>query len=192
MHRDTKRNELRSIPDWLIGLVIAIVVVVSVAVYLRSIGAGDDPAFEVDTTESRAGDESGSAGISFALWDGSEAVLADFDGPLVLNFWASWCPACVAELPDFEAVSNEVLEGVTFIGMNVLPDDREAADRMISQSGVDYQLARDEGGELYTSFGAIAMPTTVFIAEDGTVLEVHSGALFEQDLQDLLGELFGV
>ena len=51
MHRESKSNE-RRIPDWLIGLVIAIVVVVGVAIYLRSIGAGDDPAFEADTSES--------------------------------------------------------------------------------------------------------------------------------------------
>lgn len=76
MHRERTQRTPRGIPDWFIGLLIAIVIVVGVAIYLRSIGAGDDPAFESDTSES-------SSGVSFAL-AGSSSLLPDLRHPIVI------------------------------------------------------------------------------------------------------------
>ncbi len=176
-------------PDWLVGFLIALVVVTAGWFYLQSIGAGDDPVLGSGTS---SGASSAVPSSSFALFDGSPANLSDFEGPIVLNFWASWCPACIAELPDFETVSQSVGDGVTFLGMNVLPDDRASAEALIAETGVTYQLAEDDGGALYNQFGGIAMPTTVFIGANGEVLDVHSGTIFEEDLRDRIRELFGV
>lgn len=175
-------------PEWLIGLLLAIVLVTAGWFFLRAIGAGDDPVL---------GDGSNAEAVSdsdadFVLYDGSPASLDDYDGPIVVNFWASWCPACVVELPDFQAVSEQLGDSVTFIGVNVLPDDRAAAEALIAETGVGYQLAEDEGGALYAEFGGIAMPTTVFIGADGEVVNVHSGTLFEDDLRERISELFGI
>ena len=175
-------------PDWLVGFLIALVVVTAGWFYLQAIGTGDDPVLGSDTSGASVPVPSS----SFVLFDGSPADLSDFDGPIVLNFWASWCPACIAELPDFETVSQSLDDSVTFIGMNVLPDDRASAEALIAETGVTYQLAQDDGGALYNQFGGIAMPTTVFIGADGEVLDVHSGTIFEDDLRDRIRELFGV
>lgn len=186
-HR-VEKAESKPVPDWLIGLVLAVVLVTAGWFYLRSVGAGDDPVLGADTQP----EPGASPEAAFVLYDGTPASFDDFDGPLVVNFWASWCPACVVELPDFEAVSNELGDDVTFIGMNVLPDDRTAAEALIAETGVDYQLAEDDGGALYAEFGGIAMPTTVFIDADGNVVDVHSGTIFEQDLRDRISELFDI
>ncbi|HEY5652290.1 MAG TPA: TlpA disulfide reductase family protein [Acidimicrobiia bacterium] len=176
-------------PEWLIGLLIAVVVVTVGWFFLRSIGAGDDPVLGDDAPP---GESSESVDGDFLLYNGTPATFEDFEGPLVVNFWASWCPACIVELPDFQAVSAELGDSVTFIGMNVLPDDREAAEALIARTGVEYQLALDDGGALYAEFGGIAMPTTVFLDADGNVVDVHSGTLFEADLRERISELFGV
>lgn len=174
-------------PAWFIGFLLAIVVVAAGFWYLQSIGAGDNPVLgDGDTSSSET------SGFQFVLFDGTPATFDDFEGPLVVNFWASWCPACVAELPDFEAVSNQVEGEVTFVGMNLLPDDRASAEALIAQAGVDYQLAQDEDGAVYSGFGGIAMPTTVFINADGSIAQIHSGTLFEDDLRERITELFGV
>lgn len=185
-----RRNQTPSerTPEWLIGLLIAIVLVTLGWFFLRAAGAGDNPVLGEESQPEAVGERD----ADFVLYDGTPVVFEDFDGPLVVNFWASWCPACVVELPDFQAVSEEFADDVTFIGMNVLPDDRAAAEALIEQTGVTYQLAEDEGGALYTEFGGIAMPTTVFLDSDGNVVDVHSGTLFEADLRQRITELFGV
>lgn len=175
-------------PEWLIGLMVAVVLVTVGWLFLRSVGAGDNPVLADDT----AAEVEAAPDADFVLYDGTPARFDDFEGPVVVNFWASWCPACVVELPDFQAVSEEVSGEVTFIGMNVLPDDRAAAEALIDQTGVTYQLAEDDGGALYTEFGGIAMPTTVFLDAEGNVVDVHSGTLFEDDLRERISELFGV
>jgi cytochrome c biogenesis protein CcmG/thiol:disulfide interchange protein DsbE len=141
-------------------------------------------------TAARSGDPA--PDVSFQLFDGTQVALADFRGqPLVLNFWASWCPACVAEMPSFQAVHAAIGNEVVFLGLDV-QDTREAADAFVQQSGVDYLLGDDPDGAVLAAFDGIAMPTTVFIDEAGNVIGRHSGAIFEEDLRRLILEYLGV
>jgi len=125
--------------------------------------------------------------------DGTVGNVADFVGrPVVLNFWASWCPACVAEMPDFQRVHAELGDQVVFIGVNMQEVDQVAADALIEQTGVTYLLAEDPDGTIFRSFDGIAMPTSVFISAQGAVVDIHGGAIFTDDLltkirRDLLG-----
>lgn len=129
--------------------------------------------------------------LSFDLFDGTRASIDDFAGtPVVLNFWASWCPACVAEMPDFEKVHQEFGETVQFLGMDTQDTSRSAADDLVHSTGVSYLLASDPTGVIYREFGGIAMPTTVFIDASGNILDVHSGALFADDLAGRIDDLF--
>ena len=130
--------------------------------------------------------------VSFNLFDGTQATLADFRGqPVVLNFWASWCPACVAEMPSFQGVHEAVGSEVVFLGLDV-QDTRGAAEAFVQQSGVSYLLGEDPDGAILASFDGIAMPTTIFIDAAGNEVGRHSGAIFEDDLRQLIDELFGV
>lgn len=146
--------------------------------------------------DSAPSDREGTAGgidLHLAYLDGTTGSLADFGGrPVVLNFWASWCPACVAELPDFAEVHREFGDEVVFIGVNMQEVDPSAADALIDAAGVTYLLADDPDGAIFRRFGGIAMPTSVFITADGEVADVHGGAIFADDLtlkirRELLG-----
>ncbi|MEX2322650.1 MAG: TlpA disulfide reductase family protein [Acidimicrobiia bacterium] len=121
------------------------------------------------------------------FFDGATGDLADFAGtPVVINFWASWCPACIAELPDFAEVSRETAGDVVFLGFNVQEISLDGAMHLIEETGVDYRLVHDRDGALYREFGAIAMPATVFIDSDGLVVRVHNGVLFADDLRRII------
>lgn len=140
-----------------------------------------------ETAES-AGD---SVDASFTYFDGTPGALSDFRGtPVVVNFWASWCPACVAEMPDFEAVHQQFAGEVEFLGLNMQEVDKGAALTLVEQTGVSYTLAEDPQGEIYRQFGGIAMPTTVFLDAEGRVVDVHAGVLFAEDLARIVEELF--
>ncbi len=130
-------------------------------------------------------------GASFALFDGSTATFADYRGrPIVVNFWASWCPSCVAELSNaIKPVQDRLGDQVAFLGVN-LQDERSAAVDLIEETGVAFDLAEDPDGELYVDFGGIGMPFTVFVSADGEVLEKHNGPLSEGQLADKIQENF--
>ncbi|MFO7549548.1 MAG: TlpA disulfide reductase family protein [Acidimicrobiia bacterium] len=128
--------------------------------------------------------------IELIYFDGSVGHVADFRGtPVVLNFWASWCPACVAELPDFQEVHESLGDRVVFVGLNMQEIDRRSAEALIEQTGVTYLLADDPDGAIYRSLGGIAMPTTVILDAGGAVARVHAGVLFGDDLRALVEEV---
>jgi cytochrome c biogenesis protein CcmG/thiol:disulfide interchange protein DsbE len=128
--------------------------------------------------------------VEMVGFDGETIALADYSGtPVVLNFWASWCPFCIAEMPDFEDVSSAHAGQVAFIGVN-LQDDAGAADSLAVETGVTYQLARDPQGVVYSAFGGIGMPTTVFIDADGIVAEVVTGQLSRDALEGKINQHF--
>ena len=128
--------------------------------------------------------------MAFELFDGGETTIAEFgDGkPIVLNFWASWCPACVAELPDFQAVSEERIDDVTFLGLANM-DDRAAGVELLEASGVTYTIGDDPGGDFFREFELLAMPSTIFISAEGEIIDTFAGQLNDTALNDLIDEL---
>jgi cytochrome c biogenesis protein CcmG/thiol:disulfide interchange protein DsbE len=145
---------------------------------------------EVFTDASRTPEPSGLASSEFGLFEGGDATFADFEGkPLVINFWASWCPACVAELPEIQSVHEQYGDKVTIIGV-ANADDRSAALQLADEVGLTYMLGEDPTGDLFRSLELIAMPTTLFISADGEVREVFGGQLNEKALSERIATLF--
>lgn len=119
----------------------------------------------------------GTEDVSFEMLDGSTGTLADYRGrPLVVNFFASWCTPCLAEMPGFERVHRDLDGKVAFLGVN-LQDRPEDGRRVVEQTGVTYDIARDPDGSIFQSFEAFAMPTTVFIDAQGDVVDLQSGEI---------------
>ncbi len=130
----------------------------------------------------------GYATIPFTTVDGGTGTLADYQGePMVVNFFASWCPPCRAELPDFEAVSQGN-PGVTFIGISHDLDETSWRS-LVEEVGISYDTVYQPGTEIWTELGGQAMPTTVFISADGEILDSHAGLLTADRLQQLIDEL---
>ena len=131
--------------------------------------------------------------VEFATFDGATATLGDYGGrPLVVNFWASWCPSCVAELSAaFVPVQERLGDRVAFLGMNI-QDERSLALQLVEETGALFDLAEDPDGDLYTELGGLGMPFTVFVSADGIVVEKHNGPLTEGQLGGKIAENFGV
>jgi peroxiredoxin len=114
------------------------------------------------------------ARLDFALKDmaGKDVRLAEFKGrPLVINFWATWCGPCRAEIPGLvELVAKYQREQLTVLGISI-DDTPEALQRFAAEHKINYPLlaglGHDDLLETYDAVGAI--PVTWFIRRDGTV-----------------------
>jgi peroxiredoxin len=119
--------------------------------------------------------------------DDNEVTTADLLGePLVVNLWYSTCPPCTKELPYFAEVDAET-DDVRFIGVNTL-DSVEVMERFAGERGVEYDLFRDHFAELADGIGAVAMPVTLFVTSDGTIVE-QTGPLDADQLRDKVADL---
>ncbi len=126
--------------------------------------------------------------LTLDTFDGGSIRLTDIDGPIVVNFWASFCAPCVDEMPEFEAVHQTLGDSVTFVGINTT--DRVAdADEFAGSTGVTYTLVRDPEGVVAAAFEVIALPVTVVFGADHEVVEFHTGQISAEDLADTLSEL---
>lgn len=135
--------------------------------------------------ERASGEGRGSvAGIVLDGFGTPEKVeLASFEGkPLVINYWSSWCPFCIAEMPDFQKIYADVSDEVEIVGVNI-QDDLKTAKRLASTTGVRYPLASDPDGAVYQRLGGFAMPTTWFVDERGAIVEKFSGPMTGEQLR---------
>lgn len=164
------------------------VVAVAVLVIAVALNLSDQDSL---TDSGRTGSDRELPAEEFALFDGGTASFAEFEGrPLVVNFWASWCPACVNELPEFQEVHERIGDEVTFVGV-ANRDPREASEALADEVGLTYTLADDPAGDLFRSLDLIAMPSTLFISPDGEVEEVFAGQLTASALQERIDRLRG-
>jgi thiol-disulfide isomerase/thioredoxin len=113
------------------------------------------------------------------------------DRPLVINFFASWCPNCIAEMPAFERVHGLLGDRVAFLGISQ-SDPRGASIDLAKETGITYDTAIDERGEFFNAIGGQGMPTTVFVRPGGAIAEIWVGALDADTLRQLVAEHFGL
>lgn len=144
----------------------------------------------VSNTEARIEVGAPAPNVRLEYLDGGVQDLAEVAGrgtPVVMNFWASTCVPCLAEMPAFEQVRAETEGELTFVGVNVA-DTQAAADEMVQRTGIRFRSARDPRSEIFAVYGGIALPRTVLIDGDGVVVATHTGELDEVTLTKLLDE----
>lgn len=115
--------------------------------------------------------------MPIAMVDGGSTTARELRGkPLVLNLWASWCPPCRREMPMLDDAANRETRARI-----LLVNQGEAADRVrafLQAEGLSARhVAHDPQGALGTFAASPALPTTLFVAADGTVRQVHVGEI---------------
>lgn len=140
-------------------------------------------AIVVGSCGSGAGDDVPAIDIEFELLDGGFTTVGDFlDRPVVLNFFASWCTPCVAEMPALDAVQQQRPD-VTFIGL-AFNDTRSRAQEIVADTGVAYASGLDPDSAIGNSLGILGMPTTFFITADGEFAYQHTGGLSVEQITE--------
>ena len=137
-----------------------------------------------------------SPAIDFTLVDqnGNTHKLSDYKGKTVfLNFWATWCPPCRAEMPDIQKMYEDygkntkdlIVLGVA--GTNVGNEtDAKGVSEFLNQNSYSYPVVMDEGGSLASKYGVRAFPTTFMINADGNVFGYVTGSLNAHALESIV------
>jgi len=128
-------------------------------------------------------------GVDFRLLtvDGKEYSLSDFRGKKVLlNFFATWCPPCRAEIPDFERFHRENKD-VVLIGINI-QEDKATVEEFLSSMGVTYPVLLDRDGKVSAQFGIEGIPTTFLIDKNGKIVAKNVGMMTYEQLKKFAGK----
>lgn len=120
--------------------------------------------------------------------DGSTLRLADLRGqPVILNFWASWCPPCRAEMPAIQAVYHSYQdEGLIVLAVNATNQDSlDEAQEYVEGSSFTFPILFDTTGSVQDQYQIAALPTTFFIDRDGIIQAVIVGGPMAEALLDI-------
>ncbi len=168
-------------------------------------GDGQTSAPGEETEESDAkeqdGDQESDAipAPGFSLQDqfGNVHRLEDYRGKTVfLNFWATWCPPCKAEMPDIQRLYEEALtdgdDALIVLGV-AGPDmgnetSQEGIAAFLEENGYTYPVLMDTDGSLFEEYGIYSFPTTFMIDREGNVFGYASGMLSYDMMKDIVAQ----
>lgn len=135
--------------------------------------------------------------VDFTLTDqyGNTHSLSDYKGKTIfLNFWATWCPPCRAEMPDiqkiYETADTEGDNALVVLGV-AAPNygsekDEEGIKQFLKDNGYTYPVLMDTNADLFEAYGVFSYPTTFMIDKDGNVFGYASGQLSEDTMRSII------
>lgn len=175
--------------------------IITVLVLIIVIGGGvllygnlkDDIVIAPPETSAPAGDASidpdAQIAPDFTVQDSSDGVwkLSDFRGmPVVLNFWSSNCPPCMAEMPLFQSAYDEYGQQVQFMIVNLTDgynDTFASAMKVVTDNNYTFPVFFDLESEGAFAYSIYSIPMTYFIDANGIIVSEHLGMLTEATLE---------
>lgn len=104
--------------------------------------------------------------------DGKTVKLSDYRGKkVILNFWATWCPPCKAEMPDIQKYYTEADDDVEILAVNI--DPQYDVKKFVREANVTFPVLLDSDDEVNTLYRILTIPTTYFIDEEGIIRSKH-------------------
>lgn len=156
-------------------VLVVVIVLVGASVYLVSSSSSRPPSEWVKSVTV------GDLAPDFQLEDtkGNKVSLSDLRGKVVLvNFWATWCPPCIEEMPSMERL-NEVIAGDDFVllAINTEKNGRSIVPAFLEKTPYTFPILYDDQGVVQKRYGVFKFPESFIINKDGTVAEKIIGPL---------------
>ncbi|MCL5958208.1 MAG: TlpA family protein disulfide reductase [Chloroflexi bacterium] len=164
------------------------VTILAIAVFALIVGYS----FTVQDLDKLGSNPAGKTAPNFkiATFDGGEVSREALLGkPVVVNFWASWCPPCREEAPTLEKIWRQYRDkGVVFVGVAWRDNDQDSL-AFIKEFGVTYPNGPDVGGKIGSAYGITGVPESFFITREGKVTRKFLGAISERQLTSFIEEI---
>ncbi|NEU31651.1 TlpA family protein disulfide reductase [bacterium LRH843] len=104
--------------------------------------------------------------------------LSEFKGkPVIINFWATWCPPCRAEMPHMQRLYKE--NDVVILAVNVTSSESHVSDveNFVQELGLSFPVLLDEQGEIGALYQVRPLPTSIFVDREGFIHKRHVGPM---------------
>lgn len=115
---------------------------------------------------------------------GKEVSLSDFKGKKVfLNFFATWCPPCRAEMPEMEEFYQETKNSDLVMLTVNLGEDKATVQKFISSNKFNFPVLLDADTAVATKYQIASIPTSYFIDREGNIVTKHLGSMTKEDMK---------
>ena len=131
-------------------------------------------------------------GFALATLDGGRLSLQELSGrPVLMNFWATWCPPCRAEIPHLvSAYEKYGDEGLEILAVDLQSDvDPDAVRAFAQEFGMTFPILLDSTGSVERAYLVRGYPTSIFIGRDGVIERIHWGPMTGGQVQEFIGEI---
>ncbi|WP_062104515.1 TlpA family protein disulfide reductase [Bacillus niameyensis] len=110
---------------------------------------------------------------------------------VILNFWATWCPPCRAEMPDMQKLNERYKDDVAVVAVNLTSAEKnkDNIQKFIDEFKIDFTIPLDENGQVGNSFGAYAIPTSYIIDKDGIIQQKIIGPMTYEWMENEVNKL---
>lgn len=150
---------------------------------------------EIDFLATKEGLAPGETAPDFELktLDGETVKLSDYQGKkVILNFWATWCPPCKAEMPLMENYYDKAQkENVEILAVNLTTEDRgiDKVEAFVKANHLSFPIPMDKEGDVGSVYQAVTIPTSYIIDAQGRVQKKHIGPMDEKTMEDYIANL---